>query len=51
VRGEAELGAELAHFVVVVGGVEAQSLRPLPRRLRPLDRDRLERRPGEFVVV
>jgi len=48
---KAELGAELAHLVVVVGGVEAQSLRALPRRSRPCDRDRLERRPGELVVV
>jgi len=30
VRGEAELGCELAHFVVVVAAVEAQALWPLP---------------------
>lgn len=51
VRGEAELGAELAHLVVVVGGVEAQTLRPPAGRLWPFDRDRLERRPGELVIV
>lgn len=51
VRGEAELGAEIAHFAVVVGGVEAEPLRSLPARLRPRDRDRLDRVAGELVVV
>ena len=51
VRCEGELGGELAHLAVVVGGVETESVRPLPGRLRPCDRDRLERLPGELVVV
>jgi hypothetical protein len=51
VRGEGELRAELAHFVVVVALVEAESLRLLGRRLRPLDRDRLDRGAGELEVV
>ena len=51
VGGERELRAEVAHLAVVVGGVEAEPLRPLPGRLRSFDRDALERRPGELVVV
>ena len=51
VGGERELLAELAHLAVVVGGVEAEPLRPLSGRLRSFDRDALERRPGELVVV
>lgn len=51
VRGERELGAQVADFAVVVGGVEAKPLRPLPCRLWPLDRDRLDRVAGELVVV
>jgi hypothetical protein len=51
VRGEAELGGELVDLRVVVALVEAETLRLLRRRLRPLDRDRLERLPGELEVV
>jgi hypothetical protein len=51
VGGERELLAEVAHLAVVVGRVEAESLRGLRRRLGPLDRDRLDRRASELVVV
>ena len=51
VGGEAELGEQLAYFAVVVGLVEAEALWPLGRGLGPGDRDRLDRRPGEQVVV
>jgi hypothetical protein len=51
VGGERELLAEVAHLAVVVGGVEAEPVRPLPGRLGSFDRDALERRPGELVVV
>lgn len=51
VGGESKLRGELAHLVVVVGGVEAQPLRPLAGRLGPFDRDRLDRLPCELVVV
>jgi hypothetical protein len=51
VGGERELLAEIAYLVVVVGGVKAEAVRPLPGRLRSFDRDALERRPGELVVV
>jgi hypothetical protein len=51
VRGEAELVGEFAHLGIVVAAVEAEMLRPLLARLRPLDRDRLDRRPGELEVV
>ena len=51
VRGERELDAEIADFAVVVGRVEAEPLRPLPGRLRPIDRDRLDRVAGELVIV
>jgi hypothetical protein len=44
VRREAALAGELAHPRVVVGAVEEQALRALAGRLRPLDRDRVERR-------
>src|SRR3990170_1890265 len=40
VRREPASGDELAHAVVVVAAVEAQTLRLLGRRLGPLDRDR-----------
>ena len=51
VGGERELLSELADLLVVVGGVEAEPLRDLRRRLGPLDRDALERVAGELVVV
>lgn len=51
VGGEAELGRELAYFVVVVAAVEAQPLRSPPCWLRTLDRDRLERGAAELEVV
>ena len=51
VGGEAELGQQLAHLAGVVGLVEADALWLFGRRLRPLDRDRLERDAGELVVV
>ena len=51
VGGERELLAELAYLAVVVGSVETEPLRPLGGRLGPLDRDRLDRLPGELVVV
>ena len=50
-RGEAELVRELVDLVVVVGTVEAEALRTVPGRLWTLDRDRLDRRSGEQVVV
>jgi hypothetical protein len=51
VGGERELLRELADLLVVVGGVEAESLWSLRRRLRPLDRDALDGGAGELVVV
>lgn len=51
VGGEAELGGELAYFVVVVAAVEAEALRLLRGRLRPLDRDRLDRLACQLEVV
>ena len=51
VGGERELLGELADLLVVVGGVEAEPLRELRRRLGPLDRDALERVAGELVIV
>ncbi len=51
VGGERELLGELADLLVVVGGVEAEPLRRLRRRLGPLDRDARERVAGELVVV
>ena len=51
VGGERELLGEFADLLVVVGGVEAQPLRPLPGRLGACDRDRLDRLAGELVVV
>lgn len=51
VGGERELLAQLAHLAVVVGGVEAETLRRLLGRGRPFDRDRLERRASELVIV
>ena len=51
VGAESELGGKLADLVVVVGGIEAQPLRPLAGRPRSYDRDRLDRLPGELVVV
>ena len=50
-RGEAELAGELAHLVVVVGRVEAETLRTSPGRLGTFDRDRFDRRPGEQMIV
>jgi hypothetical protein len=51
VGGKPELLAQVAHLGVVVATVEAQPLRPLPGRLRTLDRDRLERDTAELEVV
>ena len=51
VGGESKLLGKLADLVVVVGGVEAQPLGLLPGRIGPFDRDRLDRLPGELVVV
>lgn len=51
VGGKRELLGELADLFVVVGSVEAQALRPLPGRLRPFDRDRLDRLAGELMIV
>ena len=51
VGGEAELGGELVHLGEVVALVQAEPLRPLRRRLRPLDRDRRDRGPAELEVV
>ena len=51
VGGESKLAGKLADLVVVVGGVEAQPLRPLPGRLGPFDGDRLDRLSGELMVV
>ena len=50
-RSEAELAGELVDLVVLVGRVEAESLRTLPGRLGPRDRDRLNRRSSEQMVV
>ena len=49
--GEAELAGELVDLVVFVGTVEAEALWTPPGRLGTLDRDRLDRRSGEQVVV
>ena len=51
VGGERELGGEVADLVVVVCGIEAQALWPLPGRFGSFDRDRLDRLPGELVIV
>jgi hypothetical protein len=51
VRREAELGGELVHLGKVVALVEAEPLRLLCAWLGPLDRDRLDRGPGELEVV
>ena len=51
VSGERELRAEVAHLVVVVAAVEAESLRGLGCWRRPLDRDRLDRGAAELEVV
>ncbi len=51
VRGEAELRRELVDLGEVVALVEAETLWPLPVRLGPLDRDRLDRLAGELEVV
>ena len=51
VGGERELLGEFAYLVVVVAAVETEILRPPPRRLRPLDRDRLEPRAAKLEVV
>ena len=51
VRRERKLLGELADLAVVVGGVEAEPLRPLPGRPGSFDRDRLDRLPDELVVV
>jgi hypothetical protein len=51
VRGEAKLLGELVHLRIVEALVQAQSLRLLRRRLRPLDRDGLDRRSPELEVV
>ena len=51
VRGEAELARELVDLVVLVGRVEAQSLRARPGRFGPLDRDRLDRGAAQLEVV
>ena len=51
VGGERELLGEFPDLLVVVGGVEAEPLRDLGRRLGPLDRDALERVARELVVV
>lgn len=44
VRDQAVVGGELADPRVVVAAIEAECLRPLRRRPRALDRDRVERR-------
>ena len=51
VAGEAELGRELTHLLVLVATIEAETLRPLRRRAGPLDRDRLDGDAGELEVV
>jgi hypothetical protein len=51
VGSEAELPGELVHLGEVVALVQQETLGLRARRLRPLDRDRLERRAGELEVV
>ena len=51
VGSEGELFGELANLAVVVGSIETQPVWSLPGRLGPFDRDRLDRLPGELVVV
>ena len=51
VGGERKLLRELADLLVVVGGIKAEPLRNLRRRLGPLDRGALECGPGQLVVV
>ena len=51
VRRELVLADEVADVGVVVGLVEAEPLRSFPGRLRPRDRDRVERALQEEMVV
>jgi hypothetical protein len=51
VGGEGELRGELVHLWEVVALVEAERLRSRAGRLWPLDRDRVDRRPGQLEVV
>ena len=51
VRRESVLADQLERVGVVVGPVEADTLRPLLGRGGPLDRDRLERALQQLVVV
>lgn len=51
VCGKAELAGELVDLVVLVGAVEAETLRTPPGRLGTLDRDRLDRRSSKQMVV
>jgi hypothetical protein len=51
VGGESELVSEVAHLVVVVATVETEIVRPAPRWLGPLDRDRFDRRAAKLEVV
>src|SRR5919112_2770571 len=51
VEREAEFGGEPGHLGIVVALVEAEALRRLRRRRRPLDRDRLDGLAHELVVV
>jgi hypothetical protein len=43
VRREAAFADQRTHALVVVAAIETETLRPLPARRRPLDRDRVER--------
>jgi hypothetical protein len=51
VGGEAELGGERVDLGEVVALVQAEPLRAVPGRLRPLDRDRVDGGAGELEVV
>jgi hypothetical protein len=51
VRREVVVGDDLAGLLVVVCLVQANTLRRLGRWLWPLDRDRVERRLQQLVVV
>src|SRR5690242_7995162 len=51
VQGEAELRSERTRLVVVEALVEAEVLRPLPRWSWAPDRDGLQRRAHQLVVV
>src|ERR687895_772367 len=51
VGGEAKLGQQIAHFVVVIALIQAHPLRGCRARLRPRDRDTLDGLSGHLEVI